>query len=118
MEPPRRPEPQARINEMIRVPRVRLIGEALGDGRAKDVATGAERAEVACEHGLHVPRGARVIRAVHAPRAGAREQVQWTCESDERREPKRAAGQEAVGCCVSPGIGTLSLPIAAGLEIS
>jgi len=27
LKPPRRPEPQARINEMIRVPRVRLIGE-------------------------------------------------------------------------------------------
>ena len=23
----------------------------------------------------------------------AHEQVQWTCESDERREPKRAAGE-------------------------
>ena len=30
-EPPRRPEPQARINDAIRVPRVRLIGE---EGRA------------------------------------------------------------------------------------
>jgi translation initiation factor IF-3 len=27
MEPPRRPEPQVRINDAIRVPRVRLIGE-------------------------------------------------------------------------------------------
>src|SRR5690349_10853830 len=40
----------------------------------------------------------------------ADEMVQWTISSDERRELGRAAGP--------PGIGTLSLPIAAGLEIS
>src|ERR1044071_9686906 len=41
--------------------------------------------------------------------AQAREQVQWTCESDERRELGRAAGP--------PGAHTLSLWAAAGLEI-
>ena len=37
-EPPRRPEPQTRINDAIRVPRVRLIdenGEQLGEHRVE-----------------------------------------------------------------------------------
>src|SRR5579884_992615 len=57
MEPPRRPEPQTRINEAIRVPRVRLIGEEgqqLGIKTADDARTyaygkGLDLVEVAAQ---------------------------------------------------------------------
>jgi translation initiation factor IF-3 len=57
MEPPRRPEPQTRINEAIRVPRVRLIGEEgqqLGiktsdDARTYAYGKGLDLVEVAAQ---------------------------------------------------------------------
>jgi translation initiation factor IF-3 len=48
-EPPRRPEPQTRINEAIRVPRVRLIGEA---GQQLGIKTTAEARTYADSKGL------------------------------------------------------------------
>ncbi len=48
-EPPRRPEPQARINDAIRVPRVRLIGEA---GQQLGIKTIAEARTYADGMGL------------------------------------------------------------------
>jgi translation initiation factor IF-3 len=44
IEPPRRPEPQTRINDAIRVPRVRLIGE---DGEQLGIKTTDEAREYA-----------------------------------------------------------------------
>src|ERR1700760_3935582 len=57
MEPPRRPEPSTRINEAIRVPRVRLIGEEgqqLGiktsdDARTYAYGKGLDLVEVAAQ---------------------------------------------------------------------
>src|SRR5215469_10434741 len=43
-------------------------------------------------------------------RAAAREQVQWTCESDERREPKRAADLNLGPSRSAPPNGLLSSP--------
>jgi len=48
-EPPRRPEPQARINEAIRVPRVRLIGD---EGEQLGIKTTDEARTYAYEKGL------------------------------------------------------------------
>ena len=48
-EPPRRPEPQARINDAIRVPRVRLIGE---DGQQLGIKTTDEARKYAYGKGL------------------------------------------------------------------
>jgi translation initiation factor IF-3 len=48
-EPPRRPEPQTRINDAIRVPRVRLIGEA---GQQLGIKTTAEARTYADSKGL------------------------------------------------------------------
>jgi translation initiation factor IF-3 len=48
-EPPRRPEPQTRINEAIRVPRVRLIGEA---GQQLGIKPTAEARSYADSKGL------------------------------------------------------------------
>src|SRR6476659_771674 len=48
-EPPRRPEPQTRINDAIRVPKVRLIGE---DGEQLGVKTTDEAREYAYEKNL------------------------------------------------------------------
>jgi translation initiation factor IF-3 len=48
-EPPRRPEPQTRINDAIRVPRVRLIGEA---GQQLGIKTTAEARTYADGKGL------------------------------------------------------------------
>src|ERR1700749_3070178 len=49
MEPPRRPEPQTRINEAIRVPRVRLIGE---EGQQLGIKTSDEARDYAYSKGL------------------------------------------------------------------
>src|ERR1700749_5277628 len=49
MEPPRRPEPQTRINEAIRVPRVRLIGE---EGQQLGIKTSDEARDYAYGKGL------------------------------------------------------------------
>jgi translation initiation factor IF-3 len=48
-EPPRRPEPQTRINDAIRVPRVRLIGE---DGEQLGIKTTDEAREYAYSRNL------------------------------------------------------------------
>ena len=48
-EPPRRPEPQARINDAIRVPRVRLIGE---EGKELGIKTTDEARTYAYGKGL------------------------------------------------------------------
>jgi len=51
-----------------------------------------------------------------SPRVGAAdEQVQWTCENDERREPQRAAGcfrLEMTGAAAlfEPGVSSLGVP--------
>ena len=49
MEPPRRPEPQTRINDAIRVPRVRLIDE---EGEQLGIKTTDEAREYAYSKGL------------------------------------------------------------------
>src|ERR1700759_228126 len=49
MDPPRRPEPQTRINDAIRVPRVRLIGE---DGQQLGIKTTDEAREYAYSRNL------------------------------------------------------------------
>jgi translation initiation factor IF-3 len=49
IEPPRRPEPQTRINDAIRVPRVRLIGEA---GQQLGIKTADEARTYAYGKGL------------------------------------------------------------------
>src|SRR5918912_16165 len=49
IEPPRRPEPQTRINEAIRVPRVRLIGES---GQQLGIKTADEARSYAYGKGL------------------------------------------------------------------
>src|SRR5918912_2771105 len=49
IEPPRRPEPQTRINEAIRVPRVRLIGES---GQQLGIKTAEEARSYAYGRGL------------------------------------------------------------------